>query len=200
MPRTTRLVVPALVIAALAGCGQHGGGGEPPAGEAYDAHGWAVWRARAAPVYEDSFNHVASDPSVVRDGAGYRMAYTGTDFRHPDGPRASLCIATSPDGFAWTPVATTDGNTSGMVGEVLRGREGSWEENLEGAFLQRRANDWLLYYSGYTDVPLPGAPAKGFPAALSVARSTDGLTFTRLSDAPLLSPTVGGYDDDAVYC
>ena len=55
---------------------------------------------------------------------------------------------------------------------------------------------YLLYYSGYET---EGDPAMGFPAKLTVASSTDGTHFERVSNDPILYPTPGWYDNDAVY-
>ncbi len=158
---------------------------------------WATWEQRPDPVF--SGQYIASDPTVLsgRPGEPYRMFYTC--YRVPDGPfdpdtvRSAICAATSPDGFAWTEVAAGDPTTPGLV---LAGREGEWDENLEGSFALYRDGRYLLYYSGYRHI---GYPALGYPAALAVAESTDGITFTRVSDGPILPPTAGWYDNDAVY-
>jgi predicted GH43/DUF377 family glycosyl hydrolase len=181
------------VLAAL--CVLIGSGIVPGGALAAGGNGWAAWTKRSDPVFEGQY--VASDPAIVRDGDGYRMFYTCFVFDptvafDPATTRAALCEATSPDGLAWTNVPA-DGPIEGLV---LTGREGSWDENLEGSFAVERGGDYLLYYSGYRQ---QGTPAPGFPAALAVARSHDGLTFARVKDGPILRPTPGWYDTDAVY-
>ena len=79
---------------------------------------------------------------------------------------------------------------------VATGREGAWDKFLESAFLLPWKGGDLLYASGYR---YGGDPAQGFPAALEVFRSTDGGPFERVSDEPILAPTPGWHDADAVY-
>lgn len=152
---------------------------------------WPVWTKHDEPIYSGQF-FVASDPVVLDEGDSYRMFYTCMDFLR-DEPRAILCAATSTDGMAWTPIEV-DGPLDGLV---LRGREGDWDENLEGAYAIRVDDEYWLYYSGYRDKG--GYPAKGFPAALALAVSSDGVRFERVQSDPILSPTPGWYDNDAVY-
>ena len=131
---------------------------------------------------------IASDPSVIKDGNTYRMSYTGFD---PVTQRTVICVATSLDGLAWTNVPV-DG---GAAGQVVGGTSDSWQERLEGSCLLPVLDVYHLYYSGYRD---QGSPASGFPAALGLATSTDGIHFTKRKD-PILAPTDGWYDNDAIY-
>src|SRR5688572_18431457 len=68
---------------------------------------WAAWAKWAEPVFAGQY--LASDPSLVADGAGYRMSYTCFDL-DPDAPfdpeavRAAICAATSDDGVSWREV------------------------------------------------------------------------------------------------
>lgn len=151
---------------------------------------WPEFTKHEGSQYSGQF-FTASDVTVLREGDGYRMTYTCMDFLR-ETPRAILCSATSPDGFDWTPVEV-DGPLEGLI---LRGREGSWEENLEGSFLFPYLDQYLLYYSGYER---EGHPALGYPALLGVAASENGLDFERIQDTPLLEPTSGWYDNDAIY-
>jgi predicted GH43/DUF377 family glycosyl hydrolase len=164
-------------------------------GRAAEPGGWARWDKRAEPVFEGQY--LASDPAIVRDGELYWMFYTcfsldPTVAFDPATTRAAICEATSRDGIAWSNVPA-DGPIEGLV---LTGREDSWDQDLEGSFAVRRDGEYLLYYSGYRH---RGHPAQGFPAALAVARSTDGGTFARVQDGPVLTPTPGWHDNDAVY-
>lgn len=133
---------------------------------------------------------IASDPAIVREGGQYRMYYT--DLR-TDRNRTVIAMATSADGLSWTP-----GPGQGPpAGTVLSGSDGRQDENLESAAVARDgAGGWLLWFAGYRD---KGTPAKGFPAALFLARSSDGVRFERAGDTPVLAPTRGWYDNDAVY-
>ncbi len=152
---------------------------------------WPTWVKREAPVYSGQF-FVASDPAIIDEGDFYRMYYTCMDFLRKE-PRAILCQATSSDGLEWTPMPV-EGPLEGLM---LRGREGDWDENLEGAYAIKIGDQHFLYYSAYRDKG--GNPAKGFPAALALAVSADGVNFERYQSEPILAPTPGWYDNDAVY-
>jgi len=138
---------------------------------------------------EFSGAHAAADPSIIRDGDIWRMYYT-------DGQNDGITIrpiiaeAISTDGIHWTPIG---GN--GTTGIVLTG-DGAESANLETAGVFRVGSTYVLLYSGYPDT---GAPASGFPAALYAAVSTDGVNFTTVSPDPVLAPTPGWFDNDAVY-
>jgi hypothetical protein len=153
---------------------------------------WPVWTKREEPLYSGQFL-VASDPALVDEGDFYRMVYTCMDFLR-EVPRAILCEATSTDGFEWQPVESPISDA--LEGLILRGRDGEWDENLEGSYLIKYQDEYLLYYSGYRH---EGDPAMGFPASLALAVSSDGITFEREQSEPVLSPTEGWYDNDAVY-
>ncbi|HXW17097.1 MAG TPA: family 43 glycosylhydrolase [Candidatus Acidoferrales bacterium] len=177
----------------LAGCG-----GSAQTSNAVDsATGWVLWTKSVTPAYTGS-SRIVSDPSVIADDAVFRLAFTSVDFTNPAGPHASISLATSTDSSRWTAV---DSTASGSVfrGEILRGRDGEWDENLETPFLLKTANGYFLYYSGYRDGVDPSEPAKGLPASLGLAASTDGVTFTRAQSAPILEPTPDSFDADAIY-
>jgi len=106
--------------------------------------------------------------------------------------RTVIARATSNDGVTWQ----TQDEGRGIKGLVIVGQDGAWDENIESAALTEGGNGFLLFYSGYRD---QGMPTKGFPAALGLAISPDGQTFTRVSDLPILQPTQGWYDNDAIY-
>ena len=132
------------------------------------------WTRFEEPVLTGQY--IASDPAILVDGDIYRMFYTcwivpETGFVAED-VRAAICQATSSDGLSWENVEV-DGATEGLM---LRGIEGTWQEHLEAAFIVKLDGTYLLYYSGYET---EGDPAMGFPAALSVAASTDGVSFER---------------------
>ena len=132
---------------------------------------------------------VASDPTILRTSGGLRMYYTDLDVSTN---RTVIATATSSDGVSWA----TEGTEHGINGLVLRGREGAWDENIESVSVVKTSAGWTLYYSGYRD---KGNPFKGFPSALGMATSTDGRNFERVSDDPIMMPTKGWYDNDAIY-
>lgn len=134
---------------------------------------------------------IASDPSVIVDGPVLRMSYTDLDWSTN---RTVIAVATSADdGRSWQP---TGESTFGPVkGVAVAPREGTWLENVEGSALFEDHGRYLLYFSGYRD---DGEPQKGFPASLGLATSDDGVAFEVRPD-PVLAPTPGWYDNDAVY-
>ncbi len=168
-----------------------------PASAVDPATGWAAWAKSASPVYSGT-SRIVSDPSVIADEPVFRLAYTSVDFTNAAGPHASISLATSADSLKWAAVSSA---ASGAVfrGEILRGRDGEWDENLETPFLIKTPSGYNLYYSGYRDGIDPGEPAKGLPASIGLATSTDGVTFTRVQSEPILAPTPGSFDADAIY-
>ena len=131
---------------------------------------------------------IASDPTVTTHAGRLRMFYTDLDHRTD---RTVIATADSRDGRTWS----TDWTRAGIRGLVISGRDDSWDQSVESAAILRTPEEWRLYFSGYRQ----DTPLKGFPAALWLATSQDGRTFTRVSDAPILEPTPGWYDNDAIY-
>lgn len=146
------------------------------------------WLLTVDSVHTGTYS-VASDPVVLRIGDHFRMYYTGLD---PVTTRTVICAAISDDGYVWTHEET--GNT--VPGLVLQGNDDTWDENLESCYALVHNDTVYLYYSGYRDI---GDPTKGFPAALGLATSTDGLSFTRVGSDPILEPLENGYDTHAIY-
>ncbi len=147
---------------------------------------WAPWSKYESPVLEGWA--IAADPAVIRDETGLRMAYTGF---LPEPDRTVISLAVSEDGILWE---GANGSTPEPV--ILEGTAGRWDEQVETAFLLRHEDQEYLYYSGYLE-PAPDTP---IPAGhIGLAVSADGLVFERLSTDPILSPTPGGYDNDALF-
>ena len=187
--------IPILFFACLlvVGCGS----ATQPGNSVDPATGWVKWTKNAGPAYIGA-SRIVSDPSVIADETVFRLAYTSVDFTNLAGPHASISLATSADSVKWTAVASSLGGAV-FRGEILRGREGQWDENLETPFLMKTASGYYLYYSGYRDGIDPTEPAKGLPASLGLATSTDGLTFNRVQSDPILTPTPDSFDSDAIY-
>ncbi len=142
-----------------------------------------TWIRQPAPVWTGA-GGLASDPAVIAQpnapaDAKYRMYYTGLA---EDGSHTIIADADSADGITWKSISS----------QLLSARSGSWDENLETCGL---IDDRLLLFTGYRDV---GKPAKGFPASLGLARSTDGEIFVA-DNKPILDPTPGGRDNDGIY-
>jgi predicted GH43/DUF377 family glycosyl hydrolase len=157
------------------------------------------WKKRTTAVFGGQFS-LAGDPSLVHQGSTHHMFYTCPD---PEHLRAAICEATSPDGLVWDYAPKRVSGTLAR-GMVLRGRDGQWDENLESCFVVRRpcaaadgcTTEELLFYGGYRD---KGKPRQGFPASLGLARARDGGRFEPTSAEPILRPTPGWYDNDALY-
>jgi predicted GH43/DUF377 family glycosyl hydrolase len=193
--RTALGAIPLAFFGLLGGCQSEEASGprtSPQISQAvvaqWDSRGWATWSKRREPVLRNKY-HVASDPSVLRDGSTYRMFYTCFD---PDRQGPAICQTVSQDRLSWTDAPVDDG----MKGRMLQTREGHWDEHHEGAAAIRRGSECLLYYSGYKT---GGTPIPNFPAFLAAARSEDCLHFQRISDEPILKPTSGWYDNDAIF-
>lgn len=152
-----------------------------------DVAGWSRWSKRVQPVYSGP-SSLVGDPSVMHDGAVYRMFYSCYDPRRK-GP--AVCQATSPDGIDWRDVAV-----SGLLpGQMIETRAGQWDDTHETPFAMKFRGEYLLYFSGYRN---RGGFFKSFPAFLGLAVSRDGVKFERVGDQPILRGTPGGYDSDAV--
>jgi predicted GH43/DUF377 family glycosyl hydrolase len=108
--------------------------------------------------------------------------------------RPGICQVVSQDGLKWEHAPVPETHT--IKGLMVQGREGKWDRNVEANFVIKRGKEYLLYYSGYLD---KGVPRDGLPGYLAVARSTDGLRFTRVSDEPILKPTEGWHDNDGIF-
>ncbi len=153
-----------------------------------EAQTWSSWKKRSTPVFTGQYS-VSSDPCVIREADGYRMYYTGLD---PEDSRTILCAATSKDGLQWEEVKTD----KRLKGLVFRGKSGNWDENMESAYVINWQGKELLYYSGYQD---KGTIAKGFPANLGLAFSSDKKVFKPVSLKPIVETASGGPDSDAIY-
>ena len=129
---------------------------------------------------------LASDPTIIIDSGTYRMFYTEAV---DDGAmlRPGIAEAVSADGWTWTPLGGTT-----ATGIVLSGGTA----NLEGASIFKAGSNYVLLYSAYAD---GGNPLPQFPASLHAAVSADGTHFTPVGTGPVLAPTAGWYDNDAVY-
>lgn len=150
--------------------------------------GWASWNKRSTPVLSGPFSLVG-DPSVIRDGAQYRMAYTCYD---PKRKGPAVCGATSGDGLEWTDV-TVPGP---LPGRLVETRAGKWDDTHETPFLLKFNGEYLLYFTGYRN---RGGHFKSFPLQLGMARSRDGVNFERVSDEPIIKVSPDGYDSDAIF-
>ncbi len=187
------------VALALTACGGGGGGSSSSAVVPVPVPVSSDWSKLGTPVWEGFV--VAGDPSVVQEAGTYRLYYTA--FIPSDGvsqERASIAVAVSGDGVAWSyaplaPVATDNPETIALDGDP-----NGWDSALETAEVIKVGNEYLMYYSGYR----PGNNTVHEGAVIShaeigLARSTDGLTFTRQRTTPVLTRTPDGDDATAMF-
>ena len=146
-----------------------------------------AWTYRPAAGFQGKF--AASDPTILLDGDILRMFYTdGTS----DGTttRPIIAQAISVDGVTWTQIGGNAG--TGIVIEY----PDAARANVEAACVYKVGDLYVMLYSGYADGNLPLGQ---FPAQLYAATSTDGTTFFDASPDPVLAPTAGWFDNDAVF-
>jgi predicted GH43/DUF377 family glycosyl hydrolase len=120
------------------------------------------------------------DVSWDAESRQFRMWYSGGEQYEPD----AIGCATSPDGDTWT--------KSGSNPIFAADPKSAWERHKVTACQVLKRGDWFtMFYIGFRDVD---------HAQIGVARSRDGITnWQRHPDNPIISPTPGGWDEDAVY-
>jgi predicted GH43/DUF377 family glycosyl hydrolase len=120
------------------------------------------------------------DVSWYEAAKQYRMWYSGGEQYEPD----AIGYATSPDGDTWTRSAANPVFAADPKHE--------WEQHKVTACQVVRHGDWYyMFYIGFRDV---------HRAQIGIARSRDGITnWERHPANPVISPTSGGWDHDAVY-
>ena len=155
-----------------AGCGRYSDFAPPPP-DAGGPRAPFTWEAAPAPVLgrgPEAWDAVdVLNPSVIRFRGGYLNLYSGFD-----GKTWRTGAATSPDGVAWT--KTT---------QVLspEGWEGSWATN--GSALVDGSE--ILYWY-----------AAGDPPRIALARSHDGVAFTKQAQAVVPLGPRGSFDERGV--
>jgi predicted GH43/DUF377 family glycosyl hydrolase len=154
-------------------------------GHATSSDGVTWTRASAKPVLspEAKWEKVAvMCPDVMWDDRAkqYRMWYSGGEQYEPD----AIGYATSPDGNFWTKSA---GNPV-----FAADPKSDWERHKVTAAQVIKHGDWFyMFYIGFRDVD---------HAQIGLARSRDGVhNWQRHPANPIIGPTPGGWDADAVY-
>lgn len=107
-------------------------------------------------------NQVAGHGSVLHEGGIYKLWY------HAVGDSGVIiAYATSPDGLNWT-----------KQGPVLLPNPSSWDKGLWGpSVIKKDGLYWMWYSAGGTSNP----------PAIGAATSPDGITWTRVGSAPVLT-------------
>lgn len=111
----------------------------------------------------------------------FKMWYAAGEYIEPD----TICYATSIDGIHFTkydnnPIITASTGDENYDNYKVGGCE----------VYKLDKNSYLMFYIGYTDLS---------HARIFYAISEDGINFKRKSTTPIISPTKGGFDCEAVY-
>lgn len=109
----------------------------------------------------------------------FQMWYAAGDTYEPD----NICYATSIDGIVWN--KALDHNP------VLTKSENIYDKcKVGGCDVHIVNGKYIMYYIGYQNVDV---------ARICIAKSVDGLSWKRVDNNPVLSPSKNGWDCDAVY-
>jgi len=121
---------------------------------------------------------IVNNPSVIFDGANYKMWYGGND-----GTNFRIGYATSPDGVNWT--------KADSVNPVLDiGIADSWDdENVASPCVLYDGNIYKMWYHGYD----------GTIEVIGYATSDDGITWTKHASPVLELGSVGSWDDVYIW-
>jgi beta-xylosidase len=140
---------------------------------------WTSWTVSDEAIF-DGQSKLTSDPSIIRDGNGYKMFYTGFDeTRTPPGPE--ICEATSSDGIHWTEILVPDP----VKGRVLYTNSNSWSNTHETSFMLKRDDKYFLYFIGYIAEDTADI-FNSWPNGIGLATSIDGQNFAQARDTALL--------------
>ena len=120
------------------------------------------------------------NPSVLWDSSDhcFKMWYVAGVQYEPD----VICYATSEDGIEW------DRSKSNPV--LTKGTAPYDKAKVGGPDVRKCGESYVMFYIGYQNVD---------NARICIAHSEDGISWTRDEANPILSPTKGGWDSDAVY-
>lgn len=120
------------------------------------------------------------NPCVLWDDADsvFKMWYSAGEKFEPD----VLCLATSKDGINW--------EKHGQNPVFTHGIDKYDQCKVGGCDVVKVNGRYLQFYIGYENID---------NARICVAESNDGIDWKRIKQNPILSPTKGAWDSDAVY-
>jgi len=118
--------------------------------------------------------------TVIKDGATYKMWYTGYNGVY------RIYYATSPDGITWTKLdntVPTASDTTSSNGRIPTGTAGKLDVSHTGyPYVLRAGGRYIMYYSGYL----------GSNWRIAMATSWDGLTWTKCNNTVLAPSDISG--------
>ena len=156
---------------------------EAKIGLAVSKDGYSFKRYQQNPIIVPTESHeqgAVMNPCVLWDDADsvVKIWYSAGEKFEPD----VLCLATSKDGINWEKHGQNPGFTHG-VDKYDQCKVGGCDVvKVNGRYLQ--------FYIGYENID---------NARICVAESNDGIDWKRIKQNPILSPTKGAWDSDAVY-
>lgn len=116
-------------------------------------------------------------PSVIFDGATYRMWYTGRDAAGV----TRIGLATSPDGIAWT---------RAPANPVLNVGPSAWESGgVEGPTVIFDGGNYRMWYGG----------TQGDDERIGYAESADGIAWSKAGAIDLANGSAGSWEENDVW-
>ena len=156
---------------------------EAKIGLAISKDGYHFERYQHNPIIVPTESHeqgAVMNPCVLWDDADseFKMWYSAGEKFEPD----VLCLATSKDGINW--------EKHGQNPVFTHGVDKYDQCKVGGCDVIKVNGRYLQFYIGYENID---------NARICVAESNDGIDWKRIKQNPILSPTKGAWDSDAVY-
>ncbi len=156
---------------------------ETPGDPAYDiGYAWSTdgkaWTKHSAPVLvkgaaDDWDNHFLEGPSVIKDGATFKMWYAAMDaIANDQASDGKVCIgyAESTDGIVWV-------KHEGPV--LVTGGSGTWDfVTVQDPCVLKVGASYCLWYGGKT------SDVKNYGQRMGFASSSDGITWNKSASNP----------------
>lgn len=156
---------------------------EAKIGLAVSKDGYGFKRYQQNPIIVPTESHeqgAVMNPCVLWDDADsvFKMWYSAGEKFEPD----VLCLATSKDGINW--------EKHGQNPVFTHGVDKYDQCKVGGCDVVKVNGRYLQFYIGYENID---------NARICVAESNNGIDWKRIKQNPILSPTKGAWDSDAVY-
>lgn len=156
---------------------------EAKIGLAVSKDGYSFKRYQQNPIIVPTESHeqgAVMNPCVLWDDADFvfKMWYSAGEKFEPD----VLCLATSKDGINW--------EKHGRNPVFTHGVDKYDQCKVGGCDVVKVNGRYLQFYIGYENID---------NARICVAESNNGIDWKRIKQNPILSPTKGAWDSDAVY-